>query len=402
VVIFLTDGQPTVGLTDETQIVESVAKSNKASTRIFCFGIGTDVNTHLLDKITEETKAFSQYVLPEEDIEIKVSNFYTKIKEPVLATPKMAFPEGAHVMKLYPSPIADLFRGEQLVLVGRYSGNLDGTVQVEGTVNGEAKKFSYETKSSGNSSGNEFIPRLWATRRVGYLLDEIRLRGESKELKDEVSDLARKYNIVTPYTAYLIMEDETHRNVPTAMQSLRFNDNGRTGGELKADYFSFVQQKDGDRAIAGARSAYDLKAAQSASEAATLGREEAFRGRVGAGQTAPMTLNESRSGGQNGNGAAVTTYSYTKPVQDEVQRRSAELGSQSRFIQGRTFFRSDAQWIDSLVQMNQQATRTRLRFDSDEYFTFIRQHSEAAAWLSLGRNLQFFLGGTIYEIYGDN
>jgi hypothetical protein len=133
-----------------------------------------------------------------------------------------------------------------------------------------------------------------------------------------------------------------------------------------------------------------------------LGREEAFRGRVGVAQTAPMTLNESRSGGQNGNGAAVTTYSYTKPVQVELQRRSAELGSRSRFIQGRTFFRSDAQWTDSLVQMNQQAPRTRLRFDSDEYFAFVRQHPEAAEWLSLGRKLQFVLGGRIYEIYEEN
>ena len=66
------------------------------------------------------------------------------------------------------------------------------------------------------ASGNEFIPRLWATRRVGYLLDEIRLHGENAELRDEVTDLARKYSIVTPYTAYLILEDETQRNVPMA------------------------------------------------------------------------------------------------------------------------------------------------------------------------------------------
>src|SRR5262249_5520748 len=72
-VIFLTDGRPTVGVTDENQIVGGVTQSNKTNTRIFCFGIGADVNTHLLDKITEETKAFSQYVLPEEDIEVKVS-----------------------------------------------------------------------------------------------------------------------------------------------------------------------------------------------------------------------------------------------------------------------------------------------------------------------------------------
>ena len=136
VVIFLTDGLPTVGATDESQIVNNVAKSNQANTRIFCFGIGTDVNTHLLDKITEETKSFSQYVLPEEDIEVKVSNFYTKIKEPVLSNPKLTFPEGAHVTKLYPSPLPDVFKGEQLIVVGRYSSKADGAVKIEGSVNG--------------------------------------------------------------------------------------------------------------------------------------------------------------------------------------------------------------------------------------------------------------------------
>src|SRR3989449_5157633 len=119
VVIFLTDGRPTVGTTDEDQIVKNVMKANEANTRVFCFGIGTDVNTHLLDKITEQTKAFSQYVLPEEDIEIKVSNFFTKIKEPVLANPKLTFPENVRATKFYPSPVPDLFKGEQLLLAGR-------------------------------------------------------------------------------------------------------------------------------------------------------------------------------------------------------------------------------------------------------------------------------------------
>ena len=119
VVIFLTDGRPTVGITGEGQIVQNVGKA-AGTTRVFCFGIGTDVNAHLLDKITEETRASSTYVTPQEDIEVKVSSFYTKIKEPVLANPKLEFSDGIRVTKLYPNPLPDLFRGEELVLVGRY------------------------------------------------------------------------------------------------------------------------------------------------------------------------------------------------------------------------------------------------------------------------------------------
>ena len=208
VVIFLTDGRPTIGTTDEDQIVANVKKENDGRSRIFCFGIGTDVNTHLLDRVTETTRAASQYVLPEEDLEVKVSNFFAKIKEPVLANPTLEFTGAVRVSKLYPSPLPDLFKGEQLVLVGRYSGQGDAAVMVEGTVNGAEKKLAYDVRFPEQTAESEFIPRLWATRRVGYLLDEIRLHGENAELRDEVTELARKYGIVTPYTSYLIVEDE--------------------------------------------------------------------------------------------------------------------------------------------------------------------------------------------------
>src|SRR5205814_603445 len=135
VVIFLTDGLPTIGVTDENQIVGQVKLNSGGNVRVFCFGIGHDVNTHLLDKITEETRAFSQYVLPEEDIELKVSNFFAKIKDPVLTNPTLSFTGDLRVTKLYPSPLPDLFKGEQLVLAGRYTGKGASAVVLQGTVN---------------------------------------------------------------------------------------------------------------------------------------------------------------------------------------------------------------------------------------------------------------------------
>jgi len=257
-------------------------------------------------------------------------------------------------------------------------------------------------KFSGDRSEHDFIPRLWATRRVGYLLDEIRLRGESKELKDEVSDLARKYNIVTPYTAYLIIEDETRRQVPTAMQSFRFNDNVTARNELQADYYSLVRDKDGDRGVAGARSARDLKAAQSAGDAITLGLEEGFRGRMassapvaGSSPTSRLNLPSSRDSGAGVAGG----YPYATSGQSELRKKSSELAGQSRFVKGRTFYRNGSQWVDALAQTAPEATRSRIRFNSPEYFELLKQHPEASGWLSLGRNLQLVLGRTVYEIY---
>src|SRR5207248_4089430 len=112
-----------------------------------------------------------------------------------------------------------LFKGEMLVAFGRYTGKGPGAVKVTGTINGEKKEFATDVNFAENDTANAYIPRLWATRRVGWLLDEIRMHGESPELKDEVTRLARRWGIVTPYTAYLIMEDERARGVPRLSQT---------------------------------------------------------------------------------------------------------------------------------------------------------------------------------------
>ena len=384
VIIFLTDGLPTVGVTSEDAIVDNVTKANRANTRIFCFGIGTDVNTHLLDKITEETKAFSQYELPDEDLEVKVSNFFTKIKEPVLANPKVSFPVAIRATKMYPSPVPDLFKGDQVVVVGRYSGHGSGAIEIAGTVNKQTRKFVEDARFPDESSSSEFIPRLWAMRRVGYLLDEIRLHGDNKELKDEVTELARKYSIVTPYTAYLIIEDEKHRGVPDLTRSVRV-EGGKAG---EADHLYFYRQqaeKDGAGAVGNARSFNRLKLAESA-DALSLGNEEAFTGAINAPAPLPSL------------GSAAKSMSRTE-VLKEVRARSDQYAQQARFAAGRAFYQNGPQWIDSEVQKQQTAKRQRVQFNSEEYFALLKKHCEAAPWVALGKNVQFVLNDTIYEIY---
>src|SRR5438552_18635592 len=108
-----------------------------------------------------------------------------------------------------------------LIAFGRYGGKGPASVKVSGTLNGERREFVTDVRFAEHDLANAFIPRLWATRRVGWLLDEIRMHGESKELKEEVVRLARAHGIVTPYTAYLIMEDEARRGVPVASRNLR-------------------------------------------------------------------------------------------------------------------------------------------------------------------------------------
>ena len=389
VIVFLTDGRPTVGTVDENQILAGATKSKTGLTRIFCFGIGTDVNTHLLDKIAEETKAFSTYVLPEEDIEVKVSGFFTKIKEPVLASPVLKFPEGVRVTKIYPAPLPDLFKGEQLIVAGRYTTGGDGAIQIEGNVGGETKRFAYDVVFPSASSEHDFIPRLWATRRVGYLLDEIRLRGESKELKDEVTELARKYAIVTPYTAYLIIEDEQRRNVPLHSQTLRRSATtdqlGLSGDAAATRFYKMQKDKAGDAAVAGSRSLNSLKQANTPGEAIASGNYEVFRG-----DNAPVSGAASLSAAGGRARAAVT-------LKNESDARQTQ--DQGRFTAGKTFFRNGEKWIDSDVQnQKQDAKRNRVQFGSKEYFDLVAKQPQSRSWLALGANVEFTLGDTVYEV----
>ena len=399
VIVFLTDGRPTVGVTDENQIRSNVTKKNEENTRIFCFGIGTDVNTHLLDSVAEDTRAFSQYVLPEEDIEVKVSSFFTKIKEPVLASPKLVFPGSMRVTKMYPAALPDVFKGEQLVVAGRYSGKGSGAIRLEGSVNGETKSYSYDADFPATSSDHDFIPRLWATRRVGYLLDEIRLRGENKELKDEVSELARKYNIVTPYTAYLIMEDERQRGVAANLQTFEFRDTEVARRELLGAYDGLNRSRSGDRAVGDARHLSRLKAAES-SEAIQQSNEDLLRGyaiTASPNAPAPAAGVPAQSLGTAGGTVGEVAQLWKAPLAEVGKSAGPQM--QQRFVGGRAFTLKTNSWLDTEIQKKESARRVRVQFQSPEYFELVAKNPKAQPWLALGRNVQFVLGETIYEIY---
>jgi Ca-activated chloride channel family protein len=397
VVIFLTDGCPTIGVTSEDEIAANAKRRAQGETRVFCFGIGSDVNTRLLDRIAQDTHAFSQYVLPDEDLEVKLSSFYSKIKDPVLAHPKLDFTGDIHASQLYPSPLPDLFKGEQLVLVGRYSGKGDSAITISGEVNGDTKKFTYETKFPGEATDNDFIPRLWAMRRVGYLLDEIRLHGESSELRDEATQLARKYDIVTPYTAYLIMEDESRRGVTMTTRSFQdFGQDVQARNEAELNWHSFKTETTGDAAAFRSRYGLALQQAQSPAPAATASAAEAQRSLSSSSPSSGQA--DARFRARYGLGPANTNFAFNGGV-DDSKARLVEYSRQSKFVSGKTFFLNQTKWIDSAVQSAPKAKHVRVPLGSPEYFELAAKGPNVSAWLALGSNLQFLLGDTVYEIY---
>ena len=250
-VIFFTDGLPTVGKTDEKEILAAVKAANKTGTRLFAFGVGYDVNVRLLDRLVEDNHGRSDYVKPKEPVEAKISSLYRKIRNPVMTNLTLA----VHKLRLrdqYPRELGDLFDGDQIVLVGRYDrqdaaalpkgdGKHAATLVIKGRYKGKEKAFEYPVtvNPSGRDLRFDFVEKLWAIRRVGYLLDQIQLHGESKELTNELIRLAKEYGIMTPYTSFLADEttvladrDALHKRAGRATEGLRFHKGKR--GQLAA------------------------------------------------------------------------------------------------------------------------------------------------------------------------
>lgn len=211
--IFLTDGLPTEGVVDSDQILNNLAGAASARLRLFAFGVGYDVDTYLLDSLAASHHGTSSYVLPDENIEEVLSAFYGRISTPVLTDLELDFGE-LSAYDIYPSPLPDLFEGSQIVVVGRYREGGATDITLRGSLSGKTQSFRFEDQIfSANSlrlgstaSSSPFIPRLWATRKIGYLLNQVRLHGTEREFIDQIVRLSIRYGIVTPYTSYLVTE----------------------------------------------------------------------------------------------------------------------------------------------------------------------------------------------------
>jgi Ca-activated chloride channel family protein len=389
-IVFLTDGMPTVGETNDDRILANV-RNTGGNTRVFCFGIGTDVNTHLLDGIAADTRSTSTYVVGGEDIELKVSSFFGKIRQPVLTDVTVTFDgSGIHTTQVYPNAMPDLFKGESLTIFGRYTGSGPGSVRISGTVNGEKREFVTDVKFTADSTEHAFIPQLWATRRVGWLLDEIRIHGENAELKNEIVTLARKYGIVTPYTAYLIIEDERTRGVPLSRQSFGEMSNDREALR-KAESYSRSNaaeakdgtQQTGKQAVTNAQNVEALKSTDNVAQESVEDAAMQKAGAVAAATPAPVQAGTLAGPAGQGQGGYRNTTNYAQ---------------QARVVNGRAFYQNNGTWTDSNIQANAKLKQTNIKLGSDEYFQLLKDHPETAQWLSLGNQVDLQIGDTVVSV----
>lgn len=415
--IFMTDGLPTIGTTEIDRILQGASKAAPKDLRLFAFGVGSDVNTLLLDRLARDNHGDADYVAQDENLENKIGNFYAKISDPVLSNVQVSL-EGSKLLDPYPSRIPDLFAGTQLLILGRYQSAGPVKVTVSGEINGKPKRYTYDLTLPERELNQEFIPKLWASRRIGSLLEEIRLHGESKELKDEVIRLSQEHGIVTPYTAYLVEEPGlTPPGAPVPLgvraDATRFNnfrDNPSGGLQGQGGFGGGGPATPAEKppaAAAGRPSSSNGPSRENrgAESIARLPKSQGVvRGELRANDAekkaaAAKDLYQNSALQQQARQQADGFQRSTGANAIEASRRLRELREQdkaeanvefTRTIEGRNFFREDGMWKDQTVTGKPRVIA--VKYGSEAYFQLVAAKPEWARFLSLGRRVTFRSG----------
>jgi len=338
-ILFLTDGLATEGITDTSLLLDNVAAALPDNARLFAFGVGDDVDTTLLDTLAQNHRGTTTYVRPGQAIDEAVSAFYARVSAPVLTDIAIDY-GGVAVQEVYPVELPDLFAGTQLVIAGRYRDGGPATITLSGTTNGRAQSFAYPDQAFRADGGEAFIPRLWATRAIGHLMQQIRLRGEDPELVQSVISLSTRYGIITPYTSFLIEEDDILAQSPDATTAL-----------------AMPAAASGAEAVERAAAEGDMAAAEAPMPLATL---------MPSAGAAP----------------GVAVAAAEAPV---------------RTAGDRTFFLRDGVWVDSAYDPAAGEPAV-VPFASEAYFDLLSARPELGAALALGEEVLVVVEGAAYRI----
>jgi Ca-activated chloride channel family protein len=359
-VLFMTDGLPTVGEQNTDRIVENAKAAAGKDVRVFVFGVGNDINTQFLDKLAEQGRGARDYVAPEEKIEAKVSALFEKISHPALANIALDL-GGAQAIDVYPKQMPDLFKGQQLTIYGRFKASGATAISLKGIAGGEEKAFRYEVNFPAKDLKSDFIPRLWAGRKIAFLLDGVRMGASpDKEVLEEIVTLSKRYGIVTPYTSYLITED------------------GALGAGGGAQGF-------GDRAREELRKLAD-KAAES--------------GKGGANAPAPAEAQKDSKeleAKKKADGALYAADADHNEAADAVARRGGKV-VKMKSVGSRTFYCRGGVWTDGAYDEKDKDKIVKVKFLGDDYKKLIEENPELAKYLSVGDSVIVCFGGKIYQV----
>lgn len=411
-VVFLTDGMPTVGQTDPATITRNVS-TLAAGARLFVFGVGDDVNTTFLDGLADANGGVGDYFRDGAELQRRMIAFFDRVSYPVFTDLHLSI-EGAEPYDVYPRDLGHLYRGEQLLVVGRYRGEGDARVVLSGRFGGESttRELAYAVAFPRTEARNDFLPRVWAVRKVGTLLDDIRLHGEQTELRDEVVSLARRFGIVTPYTSFLVTPDEPGMTAPPAppvfaqptSPSVTIPDTVASSESVVRDDFQSFPGAD----YAMAPPAPSMPSAPSPSRTAVeTGSGGSGSSSMASGSTpSPMPYPPVVAGRAptaappDATGEAGRRLSARLREMRSADRVDEAEASSVRRALGRTFTMTAGRWVDE--RFHEGGRVLRIRAMSPAYFAVIAARPELRAAFALGESVVVAIeGGRAIEIAAD-
>ncbi len=264
-VLFVTDGAPTVGERDPDVIAREAARL-RGGARLFTFGVGHDVNASLLEQLSLEGGGTAQFVRPEEDVERAVSVVASRLARP-LVTDVRVTADGVRLLQPHPRGTTDIFAGQDLVLLTRYVGSGMATVRVEGTTADGPVRWTTRVQMPARQAENSFVARLWASQRVGWLSAERRREGPSAEIDDEIRALGIRYGLPTELSSYLVLEPGMTASAPRRASSPRMTtvpapaaSPGQSAPQGVVGAASPARSESADRAFAAAKMAAEQRA----------------------------------------------------------------------------------------------------------------------------------------------
>jgi Ca-activated chloride channel family protein len=365
-IFFVTDGVPTEGQTDINALLSKIAAENHGvKARLFSFGVGSDVNTLLLDKLADEGRGARDYVAPGEDIEAKVSGLYQKVSRPALTDVRVEW-RGVETAEVYPRPVPDLFHGSELTLYGRYKNGGRGTLIVTGKSAGRDVRFEYPVDLPAKETRNAFLPRLWAGQKVAHELDALRLsnRPADPEAIASIVKLAKKYGIVTPYTSFLVTEEGADQRGAARAAAMRF---GAMSRNAVSSGFS------GGAAMAKAARMDSLNLG------ALSGGVASVRGAAAA--------------------PASALQDFEAGTRDQLKKQGV-AAVETRTVGDKTFYKRGNVWIDADAETDEaKAGKTAtVTASSPEYFQLLARAPELARWFALGDDVIVLWRGTVCKV----
>ncbi len=178
---------------------------NETRLTVFTFGVGPDVNTQLLTRLATENDGLVEF-LGNDELEARITAFYQKIRNPVLLNTQITFSVPI-VRQLYPGSLPSLYKGQQMIVAGRYDEAAPLAVRLSGTAFGQPVSFSYDlTLADSNATSYQFLPKIWAKLKIEHLY--LRYLGldafspEALAIREEIVQVSLAYGVISPFTSF--------------------------------------------------------------------------------------------------------------------------------------------------------------------------------------------------------